>query len=438
MCNMEKPFITIIDDNEFYLAEDLFMYDKNYFIGCAKTTRRIVEKKNIPSTQYVYLKMKNGKYDYSTAEYKKAKLAISREWIENNMPSMSDEKIKMEYPDEPNRITLRKNDMMTDSNGNIMDLIIVGKREYDKCYFRVKSVSILFDAPNLRGVITRDNSDGYKEFLHYRYFNRIHHARNANHPNTRILYLTYIGMIRFLFASRNKKAELFQQWAAKILFTVQIGTMDQRHKLAKDLLGVPVDNAIQTLNTATANISSVYLFVIGKAGDLRDTMHISDNFDDDLIVCKFGKTEDLKRRTVEHKATFSKYTDNIKLKYYAHIDGISTTNAEKSIKKRFDEMNVRCEIEKQDELIIVTRRQLEEIHDIYRDIGVLYGANINDYKMHAEKEINRLTYENEIQKKNYEMLLKDAEIKMIRTEALKREYELRAELLESKLKKYKT
>ena len=79
---MEKPTKIIIDNNEFYLAEGLSKFDVNYFIGCAKTVRKIISKKKIPETQYIYLTQKKGKYDYSSEEYKKAKLALSREWVE--------------------------------------------------------------------------------------------------------------------------------------------------------------------------------------------------------------------------------------------------------------------------------------------------------------------------------------------------------------------
>ena len=42
------------------------------------------------------------------------------------------------------------------------------------------------------------------------------------------LYLTYLGMLKVLFSSRSGNAEMFQEWAFKVLFTVQIGSKEDK------------------------------------------------------------------------------------------------------------------------------------------------------------------------------------------------------------------
>lgn len=203
------------------MADDLCNFDKSYFVGCSRTVRKIVEKKKIPTTEYKYLTLKKENYEFSNEEYKKAKLAIRSMWIEKNMPSMSNGIVKEKFDTEPDKIVLSKKEIL-DIDGSEVNLTIVGQREYDKCYFRVKDVAEYFGSHNLRKTIIRDEYDGYLENKHYKYFIRPNVAPRDNSPNNKILYLTYCGLIRFLFTSRNNKAELFQDWAAKILFTHQV------------------------------------------------------------------------------------------------------------------------------------------------------------------------------------------------------------------------
>ena len=179
-----------------------------------------------------------------------------------------------------------------------MHVTIVGERAYDKCYFRVKDVAKFFDAPNLSTVILNKERDGYIENRHFKFFNRIHSISDEHPPNTKVLYLTYTGLIRFLFASRNKKAEMFQDWAAKILFVHQVGTLEQRTKLVKNLLGSTITNVIETLNASVSEVSCIYLFVIGKVSDVKKNMAIKGNWNDDSYVCKFGETADSNKENV--------------------------------------------------------------------------------------------------------------------------------------------
>jgi hypothetical protein len=409
---MSKPEKLCIDDKEYYLANDLFKYDRNFFIGCAKTVRLILEKKDIPQDMYAYISSKQGIWGYSTEKFKKAKLAISTKWIEENMPSMSNGLIQEEYEIEPKQIVLSSNEMMMDDI--IIDVKMVGEREYDKCFFKVKTVEKFFDSPHLAATILRHENEGYFEGKHYTYFIRRIIDRNDNSPNARVLYLTYVGLIRFLFSSRNKKAELFQEWAAKILFTHQVGTKEQKNRLVKSLMGIDANNAIEMLQTSASTISCVYLLVLGTVEKLRDKMNIDDKWEDTSYVCKYGETDDLRRRIGEHKKKYSKYCDNIRLKYYIPIDTSKTTKAEVSIKNKFEDMHVICKLVNQKELLILTEEQLKQSDRIYEETGILFGAEIKEYKSQTESKITEIEHQNSIDilklKSELELCKKELEI----------------------------
>ena len=52
------------------------------------------------------------------------------------------------------------------------------------------------------------------------------------------LFLTYEGMLRVLFVSKNGKTRRFIKWATETLFTVQMGTIEQKNKIISSIKGV--------------------------------------------------------------------------------------------------------------------------------------------------------------------------------------------------------
>ena len=426
---MEKPNIITIDNDEFYLADDLREFDNTYFVGCAKTVRLIVNKKDIPSSAYKYLTKKKTSYEYSTEDYKKAKLALTRKWVEENIPSMSNGLVKDDFDKEPNKIILSKQEML-DLDGNEMNLVIVGEREYNKCYFRVKNVSEYFESPNLKDTVLDKKQGGYVENKHYKYFIGQNTGKSCKKTIKKVLYLTYTGLIRFLFTSRNKKAEVFQDWAAKILFTHQVGTTDQKQKLVKSLMGIDACYAIESLNTSVTKIACVYLLVIDTVKELRVKMKIPDKYDDNDYVCKYGESDNLSRRISEHKKTFEDYTDNIKLNHFSIIDESNRTKAETHLRSYFNDIGVHCELIGQKELVVLNKQQLKNISKLYEDAGIIYGASFRDYKTMTDKkmmehqhqyemETSKLKSDIELLKKDLQIMMRDKELLEMKNKKLK-------------------
>jgi hypothetical protein len=51
------------------------------------------------------------------------------------------------------------------------------------------------------------------------------------------IFITYKGMLQSLFSSQRGNADKFVDWATETLFTVQMGTADQKETLAATLIG---------------------------------------------------------------------------------------------------------------------------------------------------------------------------------------------------------
>lgn len=187
----------------------------------------------------------------------------------------------------------------------------------------------------------------------------------------------------------------------------------------------------KVLETSITTISCIYLFTIGTVKDLREKMKIDDKYSDDDIVIKYGKTEDLLRRSQEHIATFKKYNGNAKLKYYVWVDVEYQSKAEINVKKYFKRMNKLFTCESLEELAILTHDELKEVKEYYRQISDIYCGKLKNIIETYKEEISKCEKKISHEKHKYELMKKDCELK---SQMLIKEQET-TELLKSLLKK---
>ena len=105
-----------------------------------------------------------------------------------------------------------------DTDGNILEIETRGERDVDKIFFRVRDVMKRFDMPKLTDTLTRTriDFDGYEPGLHYKHFTRpvpdgVGKSKDTTKKPVKALFLTYTGLLRVLFVSRNKNAEKFSR-----------------------------------------------------------------------------------------------------------------------------------------------------------------------------------------------------------------------------------
>lgn len=397
----------------FYSADELKTSFPNFFIGTSKTVRLIVNKKNIPITDYIYAnKIKNNEWNISDASSKKAKLLLTKTWVEQHI--IKDKKLEAEeaekqsekeeveeYKIAPNKIELEDNEKFRDVNGKVIEIEALGERHHDKIYFCVHDISVGFDMPNLNQIITHKEK-GYEKEKHYELFIRneltigqpVPNIPNKNDKNTRKLYLTYGGLMHVLYASRNKNAEYFQKWANKQLFTIQMGTEQQKERLGTNLLQINRESFQAVFKKHANKFPSIYLLALGTVGELRETFNIAVEIDDKLIVYKYGFTDDLQRRIKEHQDDYGKLPNvNISVAVFHIIDTKYTSNAEDDLRQFFKNMNKTLEIEGRKELVFLNSKELETVKKEFRHIGNDYAGNtqelqkqIQDLNIKLEKQ----------------------------------------------------
>lgn len=434
MSNNEQ--IININNTEYYLSEYLFEKALIYTKG-SRNARELIKKKNISEENYVYARNNNGIWDETDGSSKKFdKILFVSDWAKTAIPELDNsEKTRNEkYKMVPKEIELEENEMFQDDEGNKLNIRVVGEREVDKCYFRVKDVGNGFRIKDLNKNILNPNSC-YSESKEYIYFYCGTVENSGKKTIKKEMYLTYSGLLRVLFASHSGAAHKFIGWATKTLFTAQMGTSDAKQKLASKLLGVHALTIKEVFNTSSTNVPCIYLFTLGTAKDLRKSMKIDSKYKDDAIICKYGMTDSLERRAGEHNKTYGSIKgSNICLKYYAYVDVQYISKAEKDIREYFESMECELEYENHKELIVMDLSKMNKyVKHQYSKLSDLYGGHIKDLIKRIEELENKLLlqtekHKNELQEERHKNELQEEkhknEIQKYEIELLKKELEI--------------
>ncbi|AVL93363.1 hypothetical protein mvi_3 [Megavirus vitis] len=451
MNNLEKIKIKGVD---YYFGNDIVQL---HLPGLKKYTngRRLVEDQEISEKNYMFVRH-NGKswIKSSDKSCKYDKIIIKTDYVEKNVfPKKSkkdndsdDEDNDSDNEDndsdnennddddseeEDNEITiapgiikLTKKEKMKDNSGNIIEIEVRGTRDHDNCYFKVYDVARGFGMKQLNNIIIKSN--GYINNIHYKYFyfdkNRTSSSENKKvknkKPLSKKLFLTYLGLLKVLFASRNKTVGNFLNWATKTLFTAHLGTQDQKNELSSKLMGISANIVKEVFSTTSSTLPTIYLFSIGRVKDLRATLKIDKKYHDDDIVCKGGETIDLTRRINEHNTTYGKLPGaNLCLKWHNYIDPQYTSKAETELFMLLDKLGHKMDHSKYNELIIFPKDKKAGnfIIDQFKNVSNKYLGHVKvlaDKIKELENEISELKYKNEINELKYKNIIleKDLEI----------------------------
>jgi hypothetical protein len=319
-----------------------------------------------------------------------------------------------EIENAPPLLHLDDGEKFHDADGNVIEIETRGERDRKKIYFKIKDVSIGFGMPSLSRNIL--NINGLTRGIHYITFTRdstLHtmECKNTNKQSKTSLYLTYKGLLRVLFASRNRHVDKFQDWAEEKLFAIQMGTKDQKMKLGAEVLNTSPRTLKAIFDKHAATFPSIYLMSLGKVRELRETFGIPANKLDDSTVYKFGFTEDLSRRVIELEAEYSKLSGvTMTIGTFHVIDTKYTSEAENEVREMCAAFEVRVKKTTQgfNELIILDDKQFANMKKMYRRIGDEFaGATIGLQKQIAELKERIKDYENEIVRLKLEIEYKD-------------------------------
>jgi hypothetical protein len=187
---------------------------------------------------------------------------------------------------------------------------------------------------------------------------------------------------------------------------------------------VPLETIKEVFNADSNTLPCIYLFTLGYAKDLRDSMNINNSIKDDSIIAKFGFTKNLSRRTEEHIKTYGNIPNcDFKLKYYTYIDPQYISTAESDIKELFDSLELKLEYKNYLELVVIPQSLLKIISEKYNHIGKKYAGHISELitkikELENDKKIKELEFELALQKEQHKNELSTKEIEMLQYKIL--------------------
>jgi hypothetical protein len=313
----------VIDSQAYYSADDI-KSKARAFAGSARNAREMVRQRKVPSDAYVYLRKQPATTTYKktdgsasqdrvyfTEDFAKtiAELnpAATREQVVSSKPKVTSEEA-IEQEKTPDIIELDDDEKFRDDEGNIIEIETRGERTYDGIYFRVKDVSSGFGIENLRTTLMHIDK-GYMRNVDYKVFAcsevpNGHRTTTSTASAKMFLFLTYQGLLRVLFVTRNSKTEKFQKWAIETLFTVHMGDAASKNKLASKITGVPYESIQQFFSASATPLPCIYLIHLNDVKTLRSHMNIPPTYTDDMIVFKYGQTKDFEDRKNGHRQMF--------------------------------------------------------------------------------------------------------------------------------------
>ena len=241
----------VIDSQAYYSADDI-KSKARVFAGSALNAREMIRQRKVPSDAYVYLRKQPATTTYKktdgsasqdrvyfTEAFAKtiAELnpTVTREQVASSTATVA--KATIEQEKAPDIIDLDDDEKFHDDEGNVLEIETRGERTYDGIYFRVKDVSSGFGIVNLKEALLRKDR-GYTRNIDYKAFAcsevvNDYRKTTSTASARKYLFLTYTGLMRVLFVTRNNKTDQFQKWALETLFVAQMGSAIERSIVAQ-------------------------------------------------------------------------------------------------------------------------------------------------------------------------------------------------------------
>ena len=429
---------------EYYTADDVYRMEPESFVGCSKTSRTIIINKKLKSNDYIYMKYIKSKNEWVASEesYKLAKVLITKNWVHKNLikfkkaEDKTNDDLKVEAMKAPKLLELKEEQKFVDIDGNKLDIEVRGIFERNNIYFKAKDVADKFKLGDVKNTLLHPETT-FKLNIHYKLF-KVSAVEGINlksiKKSQKLLFMTFKGLTKLLYVSHSKNAEYFQDWANNILFTVQLGTTQQKEELVGSVLGVSARVIKEVFNADTNTVPCVYLMTLNTVKNLRNSMNISMNYSDDGIVCKYGFTKDLSRRTGEHIDTFRKIENtDLKLKYYAYIDPQYISKGESDIRLFMNALNINFNYDTMEELVIIPKELMSLVQKQYEMISKNYMGHISELitkikELEDKFEKQELKHRFEMQELTHTNILLENKLEMQKEkyehEILKKEMEI--------------
>ena len=387
-------------NNKIYLqADEIVRLHPETFKEGKKKPRQILQFKRIPSDEYIFGSCVKSGWRVSSETNNKAKLLITKEWLNHYLESLSSPQPKEEaqivptdIQDAPPILKLMDSEKFNDANGKILDIEVIGEREEDRCFFRVKDVATCFNDSSIYDNIPKTHTS-YQLNVDYVYFYRPYDVRTTDNrtmiQKKKELFFSYNGMLRYLFVSENPNAKAFRKWASRILFAMQLGTSEQKESVGSELFGVSLDTVSKFFGTCVRDVPMAYLLKLTEA---RESMEIPYGNHKEWLVVKPGQhgKQDTKYgfigRMKGHKQEYKEFKDTMEYMHFVFVDPMYVSDVEAKIKEFFSEFKL--EYGNKSEVFLIHKTKLEDVKQFFRQLSIEYSGNHADIQREWDKYKN--------------------------------------------------
>jgi len=393
-------------NNKVYIpAEEIFRMYPDVFKSGKKKARNILEFefKRIPQEEFIFGSNVKAGWKESTQNNNRAKLLITKSYLEEylrlfvlNQGSIPDiqrpKVIVSDIKDAPPILDLTESEKFKDHNGAILEIEVRGKRDEDECFFRVKDVAACFNDIRLKDHIL-EKTTGYSPQDHFLFFYRPQNLGTiGGEQKDKELFLTYLGMLRYLFVSRNPSAKVFQRWASKILFAMQMGTIEQKQSVGEQLFGVSPELVSKFFGTCCVrDIPMAYLL---KLTESLESMTVPYGKQKEWLVVKVGQHGKEERKTgvvgrlQGHQQEFKEFKDTMEYMHFVFVDPMYVSDVETRIKEYFSEFKM--EYGNKTEVYLVHKSKLEDVKKFFRQLSIEYSGNYADIQREHDNTKSRI------------------------------------------------
>jgi len=394
----------IINNKSYYEFNDLLTNYEDFFKSYSTRCRKIITQRKLrPVDDYGFINNKSGNsfvpniLNPST----KDRLVISKKWINDNVIN----------PETSRSMTIPAIFHLDESelfcyNDFYYEIETRGERSIDKCYFLGSHIASVLGLLRNESFGAREVSD-YIEHEEYEIFN----IRHKNGIYYKTYYLTYYGVMRYIFRSRSSISRKLSRWISETMFTIQFGSTCQKQNLIENIMGIDLSSFKQVMSGHCGSISCVYLIYIGTVKQLKNSLHIDGKADTD-IVCKYGRTNDIDRRINELNNKYKKLNPDVTLSVitFSFIDETCNVKVESELSNLFNETKLVHEVEK--ELIITNKTNIPIIKKLYQTLEIDYGREISCVRKTYEDEIKRKDIEiRNLEKQVFELTIENLQLK---------------------------
>lgn len=439
---LNKVEIVCLEKKNYYLADSLCKIFPHLLIE-GHSPRQLSSRFKIPNDQRSYAKKvsrnkkkskramsknstcskkKNGQYEWiktSKFDTKYGKLIILKSWAERYLFKLENDsdvnETNMTKIKKPTAISRKKRAMETappilkisdhkkfvDNDGEIINIEIRGTTDYYNCYFKAIDVENGFKMASIESKVNKARN-GYCEGVHHVYFS-VPSKNKGKIVMKRVLFITFCGLNTLITRSHKGSIQNYVNWACTTLFTVRLGTVEQKIKLSSDMTGISIDTFRVFLSKAKAT-PCIYLICLGKVKDLKEKCKINHInrygavVNDNDFVYKFGRTENLYDRLRKHASNYEKYgAQDIKVVYSSYLDPENLVKAESDVAQFMDDMQCRLEAKGFNELVTLTQKQITSSKKKYDELGDKYSGHLSGiHELNKELKAKIVTYETQI------------------------------------------